>query len=97
MAVSKPLLLRVEDSTLDRNFTELTKQFSEMHPVVKAKEVAVALVVGDNEINPSIAAPQGRIITFQDAAASLFDKGLNARGLWVINSTAICNIRISFF
>lgn len=94
--MKKPLFLTTGDQTTDKNFLELTRVFSGMFNGADAKLMSAALVTGDNAIVPSVAKPQGRIITYQDAASTLFDKGL-INGHWVINASAPCNIRLAFF
>lgn len=95
--MKKPVFKQSGNQVLDYNFTELTKRFSELFDGCAAKQTEVVLSTGDNEIVPTIANPQGRFITFQSAAADLFDKGLNINGKWVLNASAPCTIRIAFF
>lgn len=92
-----PGFVNVDDDNTQRNFNELRRVFSDMWAGALAKETSANLVVGDNEIHPTVPNPRGRIITYQTAAATLFDKGLNAAGNWVVNSSAVCTIRLSFF
>lgn len=95
--MKKPVLLTVADGNTNRNFTELSKTLNQLYDGANAKQTTATLVVGDNEITPTVINPQGRIITYQDAASSLFDKGLNTNGKWVINASIACNIRLAFF
>lgn len=93
----RPLIARVADETSNRNFQELQRFFVELFPGVWAREREVTLITGDNAIMPSAPRPRGRIIVYQSAAANFFDKGLNASGAWVLNSSAPCTIRIAFY
>jgi hypothetical protein len=95
--VVKPNFVKIDDNNLDYNFRELTKLFLQMSDIANAKPIiSVSLVTGDNQITPTVTNPQGRVIVFQDAAATLFDKGL-VKGNWVINASAPCNIKLTFF
>jgi hypothetical protein len=92
-----PNFVKVEDELSNKNFAELRRVFFDMYAGAVAKETQATLAVGDNQIAPTVPFPKGRIITFQSAAANLFDKGLDSSGKWVINSSAICTIRLAFF
>ena len=95
--MKQPLFRRDSNVVMNQNLDELTKQFSEFYPGVYAKEKEVVVSTGDNTISPTVPRPRGRLITFQDAAATFFDKGLDSNGLWVLNASAPCTIRIAFF
>lgn len=92
------VVLHTGDTQPDTNFREIQRQFVEMPDLAFAKgPQTVTLAVGDNKIKPGIAKPRGRIVVYQDAAATLYDKGSNADGDWVLNASAACTIRIFFF
>lgn len=95
--MKQPNFIKVQDDAAQKNFNELRKVFFEMYAGAGSKETSATLAVGDNEIPPTVPNPKGRIITFQSAASTLFDKGLNSAGKWVINSSAICDIKLAFF
>lgn len=95
--MNTPNFKKTLDPSTDFNFSELRKVFFDLFDGAAAKSTQAALVAGDNQISPTVPFPRGRIITYQDAAANLFDKGLNSIGKWVINASAPCNIRLSFF
>lgn len=93
----KPYFAKTNDNILDRNFQELTRVFASLSDTATARPlISASLAAGDNSITPNVASPLGRIIVFQDAAASLFDKGL-INGKWVINASAPCNVKLTFF
>lgn len=92
----RPSLKKTNSSDLDYNFNQLATSFQSLSDFAGAKTVSATLAVGDNSIVPTVANPQGRLLLFQSAAANLFDKGL-VNGKWVINSSAICSIRLAFF
>jgi len=95
--MTKPKFVKTNLDAVDRNFQELTKLWGAFFPGVTAvAPISATLAAGDNAITPTITNPQGRLITFQDAAASLFDKGM-VDGKWVINASAPCNIKLTFF
>lgn len=92
-----PGFIAVDDEHTRRNFDELRRVFFDMWDGALSRETTATLATGDNEIRPTVSNPKGRVITYQSAAANLFDKGLNAAGNWIINSSAPCSIRLAFF
>lgn len=93
----KPTFVKTNQAETDRNFQELTRLFAGLFPLVSSNPVmSVALVAGDNTVTPNVPVPQGRFITYQDAASTLFDKGFSG-GKWTINASAPCNIKLTFF
>lgn len=92
----RPLFVITGSETTDRNFQELRRLLADLYTGASAKETQAVLAAGDNSITPTVPAPKGRIITFQSAAANLFDKGM-VNGRWVINASAPCTIRLAFF
>ena len=67
-------LVRVPDEGSHRNFAEVNKAMSEMHPVVSSKETgAITLVAGVNRVRPPISHPSGRQVIWQNAHATIID------------------------
>lgn len=95
--VIKPNFAQIKDDSVNKNFQELVKLFALFYQGAVAVQVTAVLAAGDNEITPTVASPQGRFIVYQDAASTLFDKGLNSSGKWVINASAPCTVRLAFF
>lgn len=95
--MNRPNFAQVDDDSANHNFREISKLVYSFYDGATAKPTEATLAIGDNEITPTVSSPQGRFIIFQSAAASLFDKGLNASGKWVINASAPCTVRLAFF
>lgn len=94
----KLLFAKVTDEATQRNFQLLRKTLAEMALWVVGKTTpSVALVAGDNVVSTIIARPTGRILVYQDAAATLFDKGSPGLSQWTINASAPCNCKFIFF
>jgi hypothetical protein len=94
----RPLYRRVSDPDTQYNFQETLRNLVELGPVAFAQPTGdVVLAIGDNLVTPTVTRPQGRILAYQSAASTLTDKGLNATGQWVLNSTAACTVRLLFF
>lgn len=86
------------DAKADRNFEEIKRILSQMHPHVNGVPTGdVNLSTGANRIKPSIPRPTGRHIVYQSAAATLTDDGLDSAGFWVIQASAPCIVRLIFF
>lgn len=92
----RPSLKKTDSLDTNYNFDQLAAAFQSLSDFVVAKTVSATLAIGDNSIVPTVPNPQGRLLLFQSAAANLFDKGM-INGKWVINSSAICTIRLAFF
>lgn len=95
--MKKPGLKKTGNNDLDYNFNQVGNALQGLADLAGSKTVSVDLIAGDNQIVPTVANPQGRLLLFQSAAATLFDRGLNTLGKWVINSSAPCAVRIAFF
>lgn len=92
-----PSYIRVSDAATYHNFVETARNFVELWPGVWAHEMSMTLATGDNKVKPPMPRPRGRITTYADSAAVVFDKGLDSQGNWVLNSSAPVNLRVAFF
>lgn len=82
---------------VDANFRMISNHLATQHPVTSAVTTKdYDLVVGDNEITVS-GKPSHRLTTYMSLPSTLFDKGLNAAGKWVVVSTAVTTCRFMFF
>lgn len=91
------LIGRHKDKDVDANFQEIKKHLDDTHPIVKGRNTgSINLVVGTNNIPLPIPRPEGKIITFQSAPATITDVGVQGNN-WVLTSTAVCTVKILFF
>ena len=96
--MSRQLLLgRTGEPTIDRNMDRIQGQLADLRQkLLDFLTDEVSLVSGDNVVAPSIPRPRARITAYLSAAVTLYDKGLQADGTWVVNSSGTATARFLF-
>lgn len=95
---NRPLFVKVKDEPTQRNFQETLRLFVEAWPGAWAHEEAYLLAPGDNLVKPPIPRPRGRVITYQDSGAIIYDKAtLDKNGMWTLNASESVNVHIAWY